>query len=75
MRERWLGLVARIADKSQWGAAHAVFDDLLDRYNAADRRYHNLSHIDACLKLLDTVRPLAQRPDALELAIWFHDAI
>lgn len=34
-----------------------------------------ISHIAECLKELDRVRDEAARPDELEVAIWFHDAV
>lgn len=42
--------------------------------NYSRRSYHNQSHIEACLKHLDSI-PKNQLPerDALELALWYHD--
>jgi predicted metal-dependent HD superfamily phosphohydrolase len=74
--DRWLALVNRVAtEKIEHDAVRAVFDELHARYTAADRRYHDIHHIDDCLRLFDQVRRLASQPDAIELAIWFHDAI
>jgi predicted metal-dependent HD superfamily phosphohydrolase len=75
MLDRWLTLIDRVSDQFRSDAARVVFDDLFARYTAADRRYHDFRHIDACLCLLDSVRGLARHPDSIELAIWFHDAI
>jgi predicted metal-dependent HD superfamily phosphohydrolase len=75
MLDRWRALVARVSETPGHDAGRAVFDDLYSRYTAADRRYHDIHHIEDCLQLLDTVRALASRPDDIELAIWFHDAI
>jgi len=75
MLDRWLALVARVTETPGHDAARAVFDDLYTRYTAADRRYHDIHHIDDCLRLFDTIRALASQPDAIELAIWFHDTI
>ncbi|HEX7899907.1 MAG TPA: N-methyl-D-aspartate receptor NMDAR2C subunit [Planctomycetota bacterium] len=51
--------------------------DLLDllkaRYAEPHRRYHTLEHIEHCLAEFDPA--LAQDPEAVELAIWFHDAV
>lgn len=43
------------------------------RYAEATRHYHNLDHVADCLRLLDEQRDAAA--DAVEAAIWFHDAI
>ena len=57
-------------DRSQ-----AVYEALLASYNEAHRHYHNASHIDLCLGLLDDVQEPLQDRDAVELAIWFHDVV
>ena len=49
--------------------------DLLHRYGEAGRVYHTIDHIDHCLGQFDQVRSQCVQPDAVELAIWFHDAI
>ncbi len=70
--ERWI-LVWR-----QVNATHdpePVFDRLVSLYSEPHRHYHNLRHIADCLAEFDLARQLANDPIALELAIWFHDAI
>ena len=44
-------------------------------YSAKDRHYHNLAHIEAMLALAGDYRGLLDDPEAVEAAIWFHDAI
>ncbi len=44
-------------------------------YRAEDRHYHNLSHIEAMLALAEDYRASLHDPEAVEAAIWFHDAI
>jgi len=75
MLDRWLPLIARVSNDFRTDAARAVFDDLFARYTSADRRYHDFRHVADCLRLLDSARGLARGADAIELAIWFHDAI
>lgn len=54
--------------------ATEVYAQLAARLGASDRRFHNLQHIAECLKHLDRVAALVRDRDAVELAIWFHDA-
>jgi predicted metal-dependent HD superfamily phosphohydrolase len=70
--ERWTRL---------WEAAtHTVpptdsYARLMGMYSEPHRRYHNILHIGECLGEFDRARQIATDPTAVELAIWFHDAI
>ncbi|TIS59972.1 MAG: hypothetical protein E5W93_11155 [Mesorhizobium sp.] len=44
-------------------------------YRAEDRHYHSLAHIEAMLALAAQYRHLLHDPEAVEAAIWFHDAV
>ncbi|MHA6684233.1 HD domain-containing protein [Mesorhizobium sp. A556] len=44
-------------------------------YRAEQRHYHGLSHIEALLALAREYREILADPEAIEAAIWFHDAI
>ena len=44
-------------------------------YSEPHRCYHNLAHIEDCLGEFDRAKQLATDPAAVELAIWFHDAV
>ena len=44
-------------------------------YSEPHRHYHNSQHIADCLGEFDRARLLASGPTAVELAIWFHDAV
>jgi predicted metal-dependent HD superfamily phosphohydrolase len=57
------------------GEPQQVYDELASRYSEPHRHYHNLRHIADCLAEFDTARQLVKDPVAVELAIWFHDAI
>ena len=70
-RDRWNELCrgARSEAAAQW------YDRLLELYSEPHRHYHNAQHITDCLKEFDSTRDAAHEPHAVELAIWFHDAI
>lgn len=57
-----------------------LIDEALKRelsllYQAADRHYHNLAHVEAMLALAGDHKALLHDPRAVEAAIWFHDAV
>jgi predicted metal-dependent HD superfamily phosphohydrolase len=53
----------------------AIRDELTLLYSSPTRHYHSLSHVNALLGLLSIHRNRFTDPDAVEAAIWFHDAI
>ena len=53
------------------GAAREIFT----RYSEPHRRYHNVDHLADCLEMLDRHAGEAQDLVAVELALWFHDAV
>ncbi|MCF6103388.1 hypothetical protein [Mesorhizobium muleiense] len=58
----------------------ALIDEPLKRelsalYQAEGRHYHSLAHIEAMLALAGHYRASLHDPEAVEAAIWFHDAI
>ena len=52
-----------------------VYAELRRRYDEPFRQYHNLRHILDCLRLCDEIGPLLVDRDAVEIALWFHDAV
>jgi len=69
--ERWNGLCDRLGLPED---IH-IYNDLIEAHAEKHRSYHTLDHIAACLKHLDRVKDKVHRPDEIELALWFHDAI
>ena len=57
------------------GDARPCYDHLAAAYSESQRHYHNLQHVSECLQIFDPVRHLAAQPAAIEMAIWFHDAV
>lgn len=45
------------------------------RWQETHRAYHTLQHLGECLDGLERARDAAERPEEIELALWFHDAI
>lgn len=56
-------------------SAKAVFARLARFYGEPHRHYHTLGHIWRCLEEFDRAVELMDNPDAVEMALWFHDAI
>ena len=69
---RWLALWSRLAGT---GPGTSVFYDLAQAYAEPARVYHTAAHINDCLTLFDWSHHLASRPDEMEAALWFHDAV
>ena len=55
--------------------AEEVHARLVDLYGEPHRRYHTLDHVRHCLGEFDQVAALMDDPDAVEMALWFHDAV
>jgi predicted metal-dependent HD superfamily phosphohydrolase len=52
-----------------------VYADLYQRYEAPWRHFHNLGHIQDCLRRFDEVATLLADRDAVEFGLWFHDVV
>ena len=48
---------------------------LVHRYQTPKRYYHNLNHIEYCLRELQEIDIDRESKIIIELAIWFHDAV
>ncbi|MCC7326453.1 MAG: hypothetical protein IT521_06585 [Burkholderiales bacterium] len=55
--------------------ANAVYAELCGLLGAQSRYFHNLGHVSECLRHFDEVATWLDEPDAVELALWFHDAV
>lgn len=72
LAQRWRRLAERLR---LGGAVDEAYAELVRRYGEPHRAYHNLAHIEACLHVLDEVAEQAVDRDAVELALWYHDAV
>lgn len=52
-----------------------LFDDLVARYGEPGRHYHDLAHVLDCLEKAAATREIQDDPAAVDLALWFHDAV
>ncbi|MFP8967456.1 hypothetical protein ACKC9G_12810 [Pokkaliibacter sp. CJK22405] len=73
-KERFLSLWERTLATGET-SAEAAFALLERLYAETGRHYHNGCHIKHCLLWLDRYRSHAENADAIELALWFHDAV
>ncbi len=73
--EQFEALWRRCAPAATAASAADVHADLRRRLGGPDRRFHDLRHIEDCLRRFAEVAPLLEDPDAVELALWFHDAV
>jgi predicted metal-dependent HD superfamily phosphohydrolase len=70
--QRWTELWHKA---SGHGDGRAWFEILNTHYAEEHRFYHTARHISECLVAFDGVSHAATQPVAVELALWFHDAI
>lgn len=66
-RDLWASLAVNVPQAS--------FGQLVSLYTEPHRHYHNLAHILDCLCAFDTVAQMATEPQAIRVALWFHDAV
>ena len=71
MRNEWLNHFPRRVDPT----ASRLFEQLVTRYSTPDRAYHNLEHLAEMFLVVACLEPWIVDPDAVYLAVWFHDAI
>jgi predicted metal-dependent HD superfamily phosphohydrolase len=71
-QHRWLELWSRLGAQ---GSGASIFAQLAAAYAEPGRAYHTAGHVRDCLAELDLSRGLAQYPNEVEAALWFHDAV
>ena len=72
LRRRWEELWARLKVTPD---RIPSIDPLLIAYDEPVRAYHNLRHIEQCLREFDAIRDLCADADVVELAIGYHDVV
>lgn len=71
-KQLWFLLCQRIAAQ---GNLNEIYNNLAKRYIESHRAYHTLEHIKECIAEFEQVRHLAFNANAIEWALWYHDAI
>ena len=74
-KQRFQALWTRCRTDHAAAGSDRVFAELVSRYSEPQRRYHTPVHINHCLGQFDAAASLMDNPDAVELAVWFHDVI
>ena len=72
---RFVALWHRCLVKPSESSPSPPWDTLERYYGETHRHYHGFSHIAHCLAQHDLTADDMQEPDAVEMAIWFHDAV
>jgi predicted metal-dependent HD superfamily phosphohydrolase len=72
MKDRWLKFWTAVGAS---GDPEAEWRSLSTRYGEPHRAYHTMDHIAHCLDELEEARDLAADPLAVEMALWYHDAV
>jgi predicted metal-dependent HD superfamily phosphohydrolase len=55
--------------------AYPVYDLLVAAYTSPERHYHNLEHLVEMFRVAGRLAPNTDDNSAVQLAIWFHDAV
>jgi predicted metal-dependent HD superfamily phosphohydrolase len=67
--EAWAALAGDSpTSRTEWAALVAAWTE-------PHRRYHDLAHLAAVLRLVDELAGAAADPDAVRLAAWYHDVV
>lgn len=66
-RETWNCLASEPPD--------GLLDELIAAYSEPQRAYHTVRHLSECFDHLDACPLQRCDPGAIELALWFHDAV
>ena len=72
---RFRALWLRTSTVKSGDRARLTYDLLVTLHNEHWRRYHALRHITHCLTEFDRIECAVGALDAVEMALWFHDAI
>jgi predicted metal-dependent HD superfamily phosphohydrolase len=69
----WRALCAQLGLAG--AAATGMGETLIHTWSRWPRRYHDATHLLACVRHAGEVAPHCDDPQAVALALWFHDAV
>jgi len=73
LRDEWRTLCAALAVPE--APAQALGERLLRAWRRWPRRYHDTTHLAACIRAARELRNELGSPEAVAWALWFHDAV
>lgn len=73
LEARWQQLLTPLTSDAD--LCRRGYQQLHDAYSQAGRHYHALAHIRQMLEALDARLDQLRDPVAVQLAVWFHDAV
>lgn len=73
LQQSWVRLMA--AYQVAPSEAYPPFDLLVAAHSAPDRHYHTLEHLAEMFRVVSRLAPTTADPRAVQLAVWFHDAV
>jgi predicted metal-dependent HD superfamily phosphohydrolase len=75
LEQDWTATLRAAGASADDDAVAAAGADLLARWRAPERRYHDAEHLAEVLDGIDALATLAGDGAAVRLAAWFHDAV
>jgi predicted metal-dependent HD superfamily phosphohydrolase len=72
LKERWYHLFSGFTSSTN-RSVDEVWNQITKSYGAPERKYHNLEHLQEMFEEFDRIEEEISQPDAVALAIFFHD--
>lgn len=72
--EQWFDAWSRFSVEPD-DPLRTAYDRLITQYSEPQRHYHTVHHLDECLAAFREIEDQADNPRAVEIALWFHDAV
>ncbi len=73
LANRWDILMSKLSERHK--SCYPSVDNIILQYSAPYRKYHNINHLVDMFTIFDGVDHLMEDPNAVELAIFYHDYI